>query len=83
MQLSGCVDLPVDGKPTALPAPRTSRPSLTLTGLSLEDLEKNCMQETVAGLDKALLILHAPMDDTVGIENAARIFQAARYPWKL
>lgn len=54
-----------------------------MTGLSLEDLEKNCMQETVAGLDKALLILHAPMDDTVGIENAARIFQAARYPWKL
>jgi putative redox protein len=46
----------------------------------LEDLEKNRMQETVAGLDKALLILHAPMDDTVGIENAARIFQAARHP---
>ena len=46
----------------------------------LEDLEKTRMQETISGLDRALLILHAPMDDTVGIDNAARIFQAARHP---
>ncbi|MGR3585569.1 MAG: OsmC family protein, partial [Pseudooceanicola nanhaiensis] len=31
-------------------------------------------------LRRALLILHAPRDESVGIENAARIFTAARHP---
>jgi putative redox protein len=46
----------------------------------LEDLSQNRMQDTIAGLKKALLIMHAPMDDTVGIENAAHIFTYARHP---
>ena len=29
---------------------------------------------------KALLVLHSPLDSTVGIQNASRIFQAARHP---
>ena len=29
---------------------------------------------------KALLVFHSPVDDVVGIENAAEIYQAARHP---
>jgi putative redox protein len=34
----------------------------------------------IAALRKALLIFHAPTDEIVGIENASRIFAAARHP---
>ena len=34
----------------------------------------------VANLHKALLVMHSPVDDTVGIDNATRIFVAARHP---
>lgn len=46
----------------------------------LDDLEFVNMQETLRHLNRALLIFHSPIDDIVGIENAARIFQAARHP---
>ena len=34
----------------------------------------------VAKLHKALLIMHSPTDDTVGIDNATKIFVAAKHP---
>ena len=34
----------------------------------------------VAGLDRALMVFHAPGDTTVGIDNASRIFRAAKHP---
>lgn len=34
----------------------------------------------IGRLGRALLVLHAPTDDTVGIENARLIFDAARHP---
>src|SRR5262249_23162517 len=34
----------------------------------------------IANLRKALLIFHSPTDDVVGIDNATRIFTAARHP---
>jgi uncharacterized OsmC-like protein len=34
----------------------------------------------VAKLHKALLVMHAPTDDTVGIDNATRIFVTAKHP---
>ena len=34
----------------------------------------------VAQLHKALLVMHSPTDDTVGIDNATRIFVAAKHP---
>ena len=37
-------------------------------------------ERRLARLKRALLVLHAPTDDTVGIENAAQIFGAARHP---
>jgi putative redox protein len=46
----------------------------------LDDLELTRMQQTIQNLEKSLLIFHSPLDETVGIENAAQIFQAARHP---
>jgi alpha/beta superfamily hydrolase len=46
----------------------------------LDDLESVSMQNTIENLNRALLIFHAPTDGIVGIDNAARIFQAARHP---
>ena len=46
----------------------------------VEDLEMTRMQETIRGLDRALLVLHSPVDDIVEISNAAQVFQAARHP---
>ena len=46
----------------------------------LDDLESVNMQQTIQNLDRALLIFHAPTDGVVGIDHAARIFQAARHP---
>jgi len=46
----------------------------------LDDLKYVNMQQTLRRLNKALLILHSPVDEIVSIENAARIFQAARHP---
>jgi len=34
----------------------------------------------VTNLHKALLIMHSPTDDTVGIDNATRIFVTAKHP---
>ncbi len=34
----------------------------------------------IAGLKRALLVLHAPLDTIVGIDNARAIFEAARHP---
>ena len=34
----------------------------------------------ITGLHKALLVMHAPTDDTVGIDNATRIFVTAKHP---
>ncbi|MBI4184581.1 MAG: OsmC family protein [Proteobacteria bacterium] len=46
----------------------------------LDDIAGQRMSEAVAGLRKALLVLHAPRDDIVGIDNATRIFTAAKHP---
>ena len=46
----------------------------------LDDLGEIQMEKAVRDLKKALLIFHSPMDNTVGIDNAARIFQYARHP---
>jgi putative redox protein len=46
----------------------------------LEDLERHASQKAIAQLGKALLVFHSPRDAIVDIENAARIFAAARHP---
>lgn len=46
----------------------------------VDDLSRHDLVETVGRLNRALLILHAPTDTTVGIENATRLFLAAKHP---
>lgn len=46
----------------------------------LDDLEKTRMEASIQNLRRALLVCHSPIDQTVGIDNAARIFQAALHP---
>ncbi|WP_119165690.1 bifunctional alpha/beta hydrolase/OsmC family protein [Algihabitans albus] len=46
----------------------------------LEDIAAQRLAERVAGLRRPLLIFHAPLDETVGIENASGIFLAAKHP---
>ena len=46
----------------------------------IEDARAQDLRSTVAGLRQPLLLLHAPTDMVVGIENARHIFDAARHP---
>ena len=46
----------------------------------LEDVAQQALTDRIAKLHKALLIFHSPTDDTVGVENAAHIFGAAKHP---
>ncbi len=46
----------------------------------LEDIESRRLEEAVGGMRKALLVFHAPRDETVGIDNAGKIFVAAKHP---
>jgi uncharacterized OsmC-like protein/fermentation-respiration switch protein FrsA (DUF1100 family) len=46
----------------------------------LDDVAEHNLMDHVTRLHKALLIMHAPNDDTVGIDNATRIFVAAKHP---
>jgi uncharacterized OsmC-like protein/alpha-beta hydrolase superfamily lysophospholipase len=46
----------------------------------LDDVAEQELSGRIAALHKALLIFHSPTDDIVRIDNASRIFAAARHP---
>lgn len=46
----------------------------------LADLAEDHLKGVLADLHRDLLILHSPVDNTVGVEHAARLFEAARHP---
>ncbi len=46
----------------------------------LDDLERYASTESLRELGAALLIFHSPRDTIVSIDEAARIYQAARHP---
>jgi len=46
----------------------------------LDDLERHDPAATLGALRKALLVMHSPRDGTVDIDNAAKIFAAAKHP---
>ena len=46
----------------------------------LDDITEHSLMSQVAKLHKALLVMHSPTDDTVGIDNATKIFVAAKHP---
>ncbi len=46
----------------------------------LEDVSESQLDPALKAMKAALLIMHAPLDMTVGIDNAAEIFVAAHHP---
>jgi uncharacterized OsmC-like protein/alpha-beta hydrolase superfamily lysophospholipase len=46
----------------------------------VDDLEGHDQKQRISQLRRALLVMHAPGDTTVDIDNATAIFQAARHP---
>lgn len=46
----------------------------------VEDAEGQRLEDHIRTLGRALLVMHAPRDEVVGIDNASRIFLAARHP---
>ncbi|MGE0624469.1 MAG: alpha/beta fold hydrolase [Pseudomonadales bacterium] len=46
----------------------------------LDDLRDHSLPDVIGHWKRALLILHAPLDEVVSIDEAGKIFQAARHP---
>jgi putative redox protein len=46
----------------------------------LDDIAEHNLMDHIGRLHRALLVMHSPTDDTVGIDNATRIFIAAKHP---
>jgi len=46
----------------------------------LDDLQSNDVLNKVAKLNKPLMVMHSPIDATVGIGNASKIFVTAKHP---
>lgn len=54
--------------------------SLRIRREFLADVNAQRLDTALTHLDKALLVLHSATDDVVGIDNARRIFDAAKHP---
>ena len=54
--------------------------TFTIKRQFIDDISQVSLEQHIASLKKALLVLHAPLDETVEIDNAARIFQMAKHP---
>lgn len=65
-----------DGKADVQLAGRT----FTIEQQFVDDVEAQELKPLIGSLNKALLVLHAPRDETVSIDNAAEIFLAAKHP---
>lgn len=46
----------------------------------LHDLKDNTILDGIKTFGKALMVMHSPIDSTVDVEHAAKIFLAARHP---
>jgi len=46
----------------------------------IDDARGTALRDKIANLRKPLLVLHSPIDNTVGVDNASAIFQTARHP---
>jgi putative redox protein len=75
--LSGDLDrIRAEGEATVTIAGR----SFTVGAGFLEDLEGQRLLERIARLEAALIFFHSPQDATVDVENARRLYEAARHP---
>ncbi len=69
-------DIKRDGQAQVTLAGRT----FTMRRSFIEDALDHALTSTIAELGKALLVMHAPRDQVVGIDNATKIFVAAKHP---
>jgi uncharacterized OsmC-like protein len=46
----------------------------------LDDIETQPQAARISAMKAALLVLHSPTDETVGVDNARQIFDSARHP---
>lgn len=51
-----------------------------LHDIFLHDIKGNDIEARVARLRRPLLVLHAPLDEAVGVEHASKLFLAAKHP---
>ncbi len=68
IETKGHADLKLVGRP------------FTIKKQFLDDLHAQNLDEAIRTLKKPLLILHSPIDSTVGIENAEHIYKLAKHP---
>lgn len=54
--------------------------AFTLKQQFIDDLRQNSVESRLPNLKKALLVFHAPQDETVSIDQAGLIFGAAKHP---
>ena len=73
---SSADEIEENGQATVILAGR----EFTIKKQFLDDLDARSMQSCLTDLRKALLVFHAPLDQTVGIDNAGKIFGAAKHP---
>ncbi|MEM9066881.1 MAG: bifunctional alpha/beta hydrolase/OsmC family protein [Myxococcota bacterium] len=69
-------DIEADGQADVLLAGRT----ITIGKEFLDDLGTHTSEAKLGALKRALLVFHSPQDNIVGIDNARRIYEAARHP---
>lgn len=46
----------------------------------LDDLASHTLEDHISNLGKPLLVMHSPVDETVDIDHARKIYQAAKHP---
>lgn len=54
--------------------------TFTIKRQFIEDVRRRTLREAISTMKKPLLILHSPLDQVVGVDNATRIFLAAKHP---
>lgn len=54
--------------------------SFTITKGFVDDLSEHRVVQRTTEMKKPLLVMHSPIDNTVGVEHAGQIFEAARHP---
>lgn len=69
-------DIERDGQAMVELAGRT----FTIQKQFLDDVREKTLTQHIATMKKPLMVLHSPIDATVGIDNAATIFTAAKHP---
>ena len=67
-------------RPTARRSFVAGGKALTLRRHFIDDVRATDLRERIRTLKRALLVMHSPTDNTVGVRNASQIFQTARHP---